>query len=522
MRRTRVSLTAGVLAAGGLLAAAPARAEITYNGYLSERLQVTAPMEGAPISTRDLAILQSLSEANLQARFRGLDDKLTVYADLSAFASFAGGYADTDPGDGRLHFVPEHDVANYRPLFVISEAYAGYDFFDHLSVLAGKKRVVWGSGQAWNPADIINPPRDPTDPNFQRAGTYMLKVDAPFELFTLSALVAPKALYTNHGIPYAFFMYPGHDPQETEKNPTVFPSPRDGQMHYAVAARLYALILNSDLNAWITYTNRFNDDLENKPRVAFSFSRYFFTDYEFHVEALGQLGSARTHFTSECVASDASVVGCLSSGTALATQKYRDSTDFFPRLLFGTRAMFKDESILNLEYLYQADGYTPDEFRDAIRFQQRVGNFTRSGASVPAASGGASSSGGLPTRFSFEPLRRHYLLVNYLKSQIMDDFAVNVTWIAALEDGSSSLNGFATWTAQQWLTLSLYAFLPLPSPGHLSRMHPRDPLGELAQRLGDDWGTLVPLGAEADGDRFGEYDASIFRGRVVLETRIFF
>ena len=67
---------------------------------------------------------------------------------------------------------------------------------------------------------------------------------------------------------------------------------------YALAARVYALIADSDVNAWIIYTNLYNDILENKPRAAFSFSRYFFKDYEFHVEALGQLGTARTWWPS--------------------------------------------------------------------------------------------------------------------------------------------------------------------------------------------------------------------------------
>ena len=34
--------------------------------------------------------------------------------------------------------------------------------------------------------------------------------------------------------------------------------------------------------------------------------------------------------------------------------------------------------------------------------------------------------------------------------------------------------------------------------------------------------TLVPLGAEVDGRRYGEYDASPFRGRVLAEARVFF
>ena len=514
-----------VLAAAGLallLATGDARADVGFNGYLSERLQLTMPHDDALISTQDLAIFQSLSEANLQARYYGMDDRLYIYADVSAFASFAGGYADRGDNN-RLQFVKEHDVAQYRPFVVISEAYGQYDFSEHLSVTVGKKRVVWGSGQAFNPADVLNPPRDPTDPSFQRAGAYMLKVDAPFEHFTLTALASPAVLYSNAGIPYAVFMYPGYPPVEHVRNPTLTADPRDNQPHYAVAARLYALVKEADINAWLVYSNRYRDTRENLPQAAFSFSRYFFKDYEFHVEALAQLGSARTYANPACTFSQEAALACAQSGQPLQIQRYRDAMDFLPKMLFGTRTMLKDESFISVEYLFQADGYTPSEFQDTVRLQKRAGTFMRAGG-VPPVSGssGASSGNELPLRFQFEPLRRHYLLASWLKTRVMDDWTVNITGIMGLEDFSATLNGYVQWNAQEWLNLGVYAFLPIPSPTRLSSLSGVDPVARVQTQLGDYWGQLVPAGAEVDGERYGEYDALPFRGRLVAEARVFF
>jgi hypothetical protein len=500
-----------------------ARAQPQFNGYLSERMQLTMPSDASLVPTSDLPILQSLSEANIQARFRGMDDKLYIYADVSGFASFAGGYADRDLQTGRLKFVKEHDVAANRPFVVISEAYASYEFTEHLNVTAGKKRVVWGSGQAFNPTDVINPARDPTDPNFQRAGAWLAQLNAPFESFTVSALVAPKALQSAAGIPYTFFMYPGYPTQEHVRNPTVFPDNRDNQPHYAVAARLYALIKQTDLNAWVVYANRFNDNRENVPRLAASFSRYFFEDYEFHGELLAQLGSNRAYATPDCVTSSEAAVACAQSGRPLQTERYSNSMEFMPRMLLGTRTMLKDESILSAEYLYQADGFTPGEFQDNLRLQKRAGTFLRQGGTVPSGTAsGASSGSELPLRFSFDPQRRHYLLLSYLKTRILDDWTVQGTCILGMEDLSSTLNAGVTWNAQEWLNLALYGFVPVPSPGRLSSLSREDPMGRAAERLGDGWGNLLPLGARVDDERYGEYDALPFRGRVVAELRAFF
>ena len=67
----------------------------------------------------------------------------------------------------------------------------------------------------------------------------------------------------------------------------------------------------------------------------------------------------------------------------------------------------------------------------------------------------------MPQRFTFDPLRRHYLIVSYNKPKIRDDFSVGATLIAGLTDLSGTLSPTVSWNAQEWLTLSLFGFVPI-------------------------------------------------------------
>jgi hypothetical protein len=71
------------------------------------------------------------------------------------------------------------------------------------------------------------------------------------------------------------------------------------------------------------------------------------------------------------------------------------------------------------------------------------------------------SNGALPQRFTFDPLRRHYLIVGYTKPKIRDDFSIGATLIAGLTDLSGTISPTASWNAREWLTLSLYGFIPI-------------------------------------------------------------
>ncbi len=186
--------------------AATVEATAEVNGYLADRVGYGWVSPAGPISTQDMPSLSEMAEANIQLRVDLGDKTRFVYADLSLV--YQGGwlfYVD-DKAGGR-QAIADHDIPSLHPFVAPSELYLSISPRPSLNVLVGKKRITWGSGFAFNPTDVINPPKDPTDPNFQRAGNWVARVEAPFEKFTVTGLIAPQALYTQSGIPYAFLRY---------------------------------------------------------------------------------------------------------------------------------------------------------------------------------------------------------------------------------------------------------------------------------------------------------------------------
>lgn len=418
------------------------------NGYLDNRFQYSYVNPNAtPLSTVDTPSLQEILEGNVQLKVN-LGSKAFIYSDISLIYQNGWLFYDRDGMGGRATY-PEHEVATLRPFVVPSELYVTYSPKPWLNLLLGKKRIVWGSGFAFNPTDLINPPKDPTDPNFQRAGQWVARIELPFEKFTISTLFAPQVLYQSSGIPYALLKFP-------DCSVPGCTAPPDDSYHYLLAARLYVLLFNTDINLFYFFSNKYNDSFENASRFGGSFSRYFFTDYELHAEALFQFGSGKVYPDHLCATG-----GSCNPLTALSASKLTDG-NVYPRVLVGGRTQFRDESTLSLEYYYQADGYSDLEFEDFLRLLIRAQM-----ANVQAPTGGTAttltggSSGALPQRFTFDPLRRHYLIASYTKSKIKDDFTISAVLIAGLTDLSGTFSPSVSWQAREWLSLSLYGFVPI-------------------------------------------------------------
>lgn len=402
----------GVLACGWSLAP-PAQGQATrpavetaVNGYLDSRLSVARVRTDGLFPADDVPAWTNLTEFNTQLKLRWGDRGFSL-VDASFFYQRAWAFPGAD-----------HDVPAYRPLSVISEGYASYNVGDHLNLTVGKKRIVWGSGQALNPTDLLNPPKDPTDPTLQRAGAWLLRVEAPFERFTLSLVGAGKAFRPYGGVPSSLV----YDSRT---------SLSDDKAHYALAARMYALVADSDLGLYYVFTNRYNDAFENKSRVGASVSRVLGKVVEFHAEVLVQRGTVRP----------LKAVG----------------DDFVVKGLLGPRYTFADDATLGLEYYFNGDGYTPSEFDNALQVLQALPPAT---VAMAAASGGDS---GTPQKFAFDPQRRHYAFVSYMKPRIHDDFTLQATLLCNLQDGTGSVAPMIVWSVREWVNVTLAAFVPLPA-----------------------------------------------------------
>jgi len=215
---------------------------------------------------------------------------------------------------------------------------------------------------------------------------------------------------------------------------------------------------SSDLNLVYYFSNRYRDDSDFrwKSRLGLSLSR-FFADWELHVEALGQLGTTR-RFVDPGIVAGMAPSGPITLDTVLP-ERDRASTRPVAKVIVGTRRTFRDESTLSIEYYYQSDGYSKGEFQDYVRLLSQaraLGLLTQLGLSSATSAG----NGGLPVKFSFDPLRGHYLIAGYSRPRIADDWTVGLTVIVGLEDLSGTVSPMVSWQPREWLTVSATGFVP--------------------------------------------------------------
>jgi hypothetical protein len=430
-------------------------AEVT--GYVESRTQYQRSRVTGLLPTESQPELQQLLELNVQPRQEYRPGGF-ITADLSLFLQASGRYRGVD-GEGREVSVEERESSAARPLVSLNELYVSHEVVPQLHLLAGKKRVIWGSGMAYNPTDLLNPAKDPTDPSSQRAGAYMVRVEVPLENYAFTLLASPAVLKQQSGLPQALLAYPKWDR-------------KDEELHYLVAARAYALVADADLNLMLFHSNLYGDAFEDKTRLGFSFSRYFFTDYELHVEGLVGFGSSRRYPVGACLEDRPSAMGCVLRREPFFSTKRLDEEKLRPRVLAGTRYMFSDESLLSAEYLYQADGLKPDELQHYVNGLGLLRVARELGVDPSLVDPRGSADSGLPQKFSFEPLGRHYAFLSYQKPKIRDDFTFNVVVMANLQDLSGLLTPSLSWAATEWMTLTLSGFVPWAGPASLAATVP--------------------------------------------------
>ena len=105
---------------------------------------------------------------------------------------------------------------------------------------------------------------------------------------------------------------------------------------------------------------------------------------------------------------------------------------------------------------------------------------------------------GLPQRFRFVPVTRHYAFLTFQKPKIRDDFTVTATVIANVSDLSTLVAPSVTWSTTEWMTLALSGFVPIPGPSALA--------------------ATVP----STGEHVSEFELLPYTFRVLLQARLFY
>jgi hypothetical protein len=459
--------------------------EVTTTGYLDSRFTYARILSERMLPGEGQPALTNLTEGNLQLKLRFTPEAF-LNTDVSLFWQRAG-----------LIEGVERDLPEYRPSIVVSELYGDLALTPHLSLTVGKKRVVWGAGLAQNPTDFLNPPKDPTDPAAQRAGAWLAKVEMPFDRFTFSLVGAAKVLRQYAGLPTALLVYPDQPTSEAEQG--LVADDRDDEAHYAVAARAYALVADTDLNLVYAFTHLYNDAFTHKHRLGASVS-HVFGGLEVHGEALLQTGSTRLELEPACTGNADALADCVARDVALASRPRLHDGRLRPQVLLGARYLFEDSAMLSAEYAFHADGLDSTGFARYVETLAAAGELARANpalaGSIAGVLGGAGASAdpGTPQRYSFDPLRRHYLFVSYSKPQIHDDFTAGASLVLSLGDFSGQLSPSLSWSARDWLTLTAAAYIPLP----------------------------VLNGVEVGGRTYGELALSSTDWRALMSARAFF
>ncbi|MCI0573248.1 MAG: hypothetical protein L0Y66_21080 [Myxococcaceae bacterium] len=474
------------------------KVEATTTGYVDSRFtwQHVAPTGLVPAS--GIPALSNLSEGNMQVKLR-YGQALSAGADLSLFWQWAGLFRGVDTAGTDVE-LPAQDAPLYRPSAVVSELFASWEALPNLNFTVGKKRIVWGSGLSFNPTDLLNPPKDPTDPASQRAGAWLARVEMPFENFTFSLVGAAKVLRQYSGLPTSLLYYPEYPTAEAAQNPLL--DDRDLEPHWAGAARLYALVADTDVTLTYHFTHLYNDAFQKKSRVGLSLSRVFDAT-EVHLEALVQSGSSRLYADRACVDGEQALATCIAAGTPPVARSHLDDRGLRAKVLVGARYLFEDNAQLSAEYFYNGEGYSEREFEDYVGLlaqgRQLLSQLPPAQAAQLASRlnpSGASADPGSPQKFTFEPLRRHYVFLTYSKPQVADDFVLGASAVVNLADLSGQLIPQVSWSAREWLTLSAQAFIPLPG--------------------------VESLAAEVAGERIPESSLASSDWRALVSARLFF
>jgi len=210
----------------------------------------------------------------------------------------------------------------------IYEGYVSLTPTAHLTLDAGKKRVLWGTGYAWNPAGFLNRPKDPDDPALNLEGRTLLGLDV-IKSFAAGHL-------SNIGL--TALLLPVVDDWANEE------LGEEGDLNATL--KLYLLWHDTDLD-FIYF---------NGPRQPSSFGFDFAKNLAENFEVHGEL------------AYQEDVRHLVIDGSGNARQTREDQISY----LLGVRYLNAMDTTFIAEYYHNAAGYDRNELQDFFTYQEAV------------------------------------------------------------------------------------------------------------------------------------------------------
>lgn len=373
------------------------------------RIDFVQPRLSKKIPAKEVASQTALLDFNLTGK-SVLRDSLRLQADLDIFARRSWNFKTRNLITQGIETSQREDAENPAYRLSLNEVYVNGDTQEGFQYVFGKKRILWGTGFAANPTDLLNPSKNPLDPTYERRGAWLLQGEYVQESQTFALLVAPGVVEDKNTLPTEVGVFAHSNAQD--------------QNHYLLGARWYRLLAGADLNLMTFYSERFR---EGEPvawkggvswsQIAASLSKQL----ETHAEILFQRGS--------------------SNPLPLGESRLNSDVVFF-RSLIGLRYDFENESALVLEYLNQSDGDTVADLQTRIKRE------------LSAASRSLGAQKVLTER---RRLMRNNLYVNYQRYKFNEDIFLSWALAHNLHDHSGIQGPTLQWTPNQNLSLSVLA-----------------------------------------------------------------
>ncbi|MFQ5652554.1 MAG: hypothetical protein ACE5IY_21690 [bacterium] len=217
----------------------------------------------------------------------------------------------------------------------VRELYLSASVSEHLDVTLGRRILKWGAGYAFNPTGVVEPVRDPADPE-DRLRRYRGR-----NLVALSAYfgeLALDAVYVNDALP-------NH--------------PANASKRHELAVRAYLFWNGADLSA-VAHFRR-----GRRLRWGGNYAQVFGANLEVHAEMLLQVGSSRWY--PLFVADDSEPAFYP---TWPYVQRQARSVSRFPKILLGGQYTFPWGTNLILEFYHDRAGLSQREWQRWYRFVQ--------------------------------------------------------------------------------------------------------------------------------------------------------
>jgi hypothetical protein len=298
----------------------------------------------------------------------------------------------------------------------IYEAHISLTPTAHLTLDAGKKRVLWGKGYAWNPAGFLNRPKDPDDPALNLEGRTLLGLD----------LIKSFAAGHLSNIGLTALLLPVVDDWANEE------LGEEGDVNAAL--KLYLLWHNTDLD--FIYFNG-----PDQPRsFGFDFAKNLAENFEVHGE----------------LAYQEDVRHLVIDGSGNTRQTREDQLSY----LLGMRYLNAIDTTFIAEYYHNGGGYNKEELQDFFTYQEAVFEQWRATGNTSLMQGANQITRPYYQQRNFG---ENYFYLKISQKEPFDILYFN-PWVATvvnLQDFSFNLQLGMTWTPVTNLELNFRVGIPV-------------------------------------------------------------